>query len=37
VHAYALVAEDLGEHVVFFLGLLRPPHVVEQQFPMFCG
>jgi hypothetical protein len=26
-----LVAEGLGEHVVFFLGLLGPQHVVEQQ------
>ena len=31
VHLHAMVAEDLGEHVVFLLGLSRPQHVVEQQ------
>jgi hypothetical protein len=33
VHPHAAVAEDLGEHVVFFLGPGRPQHVVEQQVP----
>jgi hypothetical protein len=31
VHLHALVAKDLGEHVVLFLGLARPQHVVEQK------
>jgi hypothetical protein len=31
VHLHAPVPEDLGEHVVFFLGLAGPQHVVEQQ------
>ena len=31
VHAHALVAKGLGEHVVLFLGLLRPQDVVEEQ------
>jgi hypothetical protein len=33
VHLHVLVAKDLGEHVVFFLGLGRPQHIVEQQVP----
>jgi hypothetical protein len=33
VHLDAPAAEDLGEHVVFFLGLAGPEHVVEEQVP----
>ena len=31
VHQHPPVAQRLGEYVVFFLGLLRPHHIVEQQ------
>jgi hypothetical protein len=31
VHPDALLAQRLGERVMFFLRLLRPHHVVEQQ------
>jgi hypothetical protein len=31
MHPHPVVAQDLGEHVVFFLGLRGPQHVVEQQ------
>ena len=33
VHAHALVAQRLGERVVFLFRLLCPQHIVEQQFP----
>jgi hypothetical protein len=31
MHLHTALAQRLSEHVVLFLGLLRPQHVVEQQ------